>query len=61
MKNIIDCPKCKSNKVKEIIYGLMYEYKKGEIYAGCEIFPGVSPKWHCVNCKHEWGVFDDNI
>ena len=45
------CPFCKSDDIKEIIYGLLsvdFDYSK-YVPGGCVVTPD-SPKWHCDNC-----------
>ena len=56
------CPKCNSDKIAKILYGLMtpemlekYEkrYKVDAVMGGCIVMPD-NPKWHCKDCEHEW-------
>ena len=45
------CPFCRSDDIKEIVYGLPsadFDYSK-YISGGCCVSPD-SPKWHCDNC-----------
>ncbi len=51
------CPKCNSDKVAYILYGLptpeaMEEAKKGKWYLGGCILG--DHFYHCWNCQHEW-------
>ena len=56
------CPKCGSNKVARILYGLPdfseeLERKLGAgeiVLGGCTVF-GDDPTWHCNDCGHRWG------
>jgi len=56
------CPKCGSENVKEILYGLPKEEfefsEEGKKYhfAGCTV-TGNDPAWRCCNirCQNEWG------
>ena len=54
------CPKCKSNDVIPIVYGmpteeLFEESKKGNfLLGGCCIDD--SAQWHCKKCDYEWGT-----
>jgi len=51
-------PKCNSNNLIPIIYGmpgidLVEKENKGEIkFGGCIVMPD-SPKWYCEDCKSE--------
>ncbi|MFC2159233.1 hypothetical protein ACFLQS_00750 [Actinomycetota bacterium] len=56
------CPKCNSDKVTKILYGLMiskmlkeYEdkHKVDAVTGGCIVWPD-NPKWHCKDCENEW-------
>lgn len=53
------CPKCGSNNVINIIYGmpsyeLFLESEKGKVrLGGCEIIEGCS-EYACKDCNHEW-------
>ena len=57
------CPKCNSDNITRILYGLMLpdalkEYedknKTSAIMGGCTVIEGVSPNFHCKNCGYEW-------
>lgn len=49
------CPKCKSEKVLKIMYGLPAgPTPPGEYEGGCCI-TGEDPNWHCGDCNWEWG------
>jgi len=56
------CPECGSEKIAEIIYGLVAsdleiekQVKMGRIVlAGCDV-PRKPMRWKCLNCKAEWG------
>jgi len=51
-----ECPKCKSEKVLPMAYGLFGpdNAPKDAYLPGCVIEED-SPKWHCDKCGHEWG------
>ncbi len=58
--DIKKCPRCKSEDVVEIIYGMPTEEllkeieKKGNYWlGGCCISPD-NPDYHCKNCDYEW-------
>ena len=57
------CPNCDSDKVVPIVYGYpteeSYELEEqGKIaLAGCCVVDGLSTKWYCKLCGHEWGLF----
>jgi hypothetical protein len=54
------CPKCNSNDVARIVYGLPTEeaFKEADkrkiVFGGCCIDDSC-PKWHCNQCGHDWG------
>jgi hypothetical protein len=58
-----ECPQCHAGNVAEIIYGvphwsegLVAALKSGEIcLGGCWAWDE-SLQWHCLSCKHEWGL-----
>ena len=58
------CPRCNSDKVLPILYGLpsdeMVEASvRGKIaLGGCAVFPG-NPDYTCNNCGHEWREDDE--
>jgi hypothetical protein len=53
------CPKCQSEKIVPIVYGLpryeFFEKAKADefILGGCTIYED-SPQWHCKECGHLW-------
>jgi len=55
----IRCPKCNSDKVIPIVYGLPgadlgEKERRGEIkLGGCLISPK-NPKWYCKDCGNKW-------
>jgi hypothetical protein len=56
------CPKCRSERVAEIRYGLPdfseeleRELEAGEVVLGGCVVTGGDPSWHCVECGHRWG------
>jgi hypothetical protein len=57
------CPNCSSPKIAEILFGfpndiesIQSKLDSGElILGGCDVSTD-SPKWHCLECRHEWGV-----
>lgn len=60
IKNNPVCPKCKSDKVLIIIYGLIVPEealvtlkKEGGYWGGC--IPDKTKQWHCDLCQYEWG------
>ena len=59
MKKLKKCPKCKSQEVIPIIYGLpgldlAEKESNGEVkLGGCLVIEG-NPEWHCKNCGYEW-------
>jgi ribosomal protein L37AE/L43A len=55
MSKPTECPKCKSNKVLRITYGLVvsdYVIEKDEFLGGCCVD---DYEWHCGDCEWEWG------
>ena len=55
MKKKKQCPKCKSEKVMEIAYGLMdpsYKVPDDVWLGGCCV---TDNEWHCGDCDWEWG------
>ncbi len=58
------CPKCKSEEVVRIVYGLLPLEKakelsaEGNILAGCMV-NGDDPVWSCKACEHRFGRFDE--
>ena len=50
-------PKCKSERIAEIQYGLPHfttELERQIEIGGC-IISDDSPQWHCSTCEHKWG------
>ena len=60
MENPPKCPRCSSDEVLPIAYGMpseemFEEAERGEIVlGGCGRFIGLSPDYTCQNCGHEW-------
>ena len=60
-KKIPDCPKCNSKNIAEILWGLPNfieikdDLEAGKIFLGGCCVTDESSKWHCNDCKHEWG------
>ena len=55
----VNCPKCKSNNVIPIVYGLPgYEMRedaiKGKIHLGGCVIEEDAPDFHCNDCEQEW-------
>lgn len=50
------CPKCGSQKVLRIVYGLLdpFAFKDNMYPGGCVVFDD-DPDWHCDSCDWEWG------
>ena len=62
------CPKCGSNKVAYIMYGLPAigdeldkNLNEGKIVLGGCCFSNNSPAWKCVDCSHLWGSVDETM
>ena len=59
MEDARRCPRCHSDEVLPIAYGLpspemVEESMAGRVkLAGCMVWPE-APDWHCVGCGHEW-------
>lgn len=58
----IDCPRCGSTNVLEIVYGLPQDpsaegaeaaRREGVVFGGCCIGPD-SPTHECADCEHCW-------
>jgi hypothetical protein len=53
------CPRCSSDEVLRVVYGLPSEEMIEESIAGrvllggCAVWPE-APDWQCVVCGHEW-------
>ena len=59
------CPRCGSNTVLPILYGLpageaVEEAKRGEIALGGCCISDDMPQWHCSECEHRWGKVNDS-
>ena len=65
----ITCPICQSHKVVNIFYGMpttdVFErqlkaqaWEDKIVLGGCCITPD-SPKWHCTDCEHSFGILED--
>ena len=59
------CPMCESNDTVKISYGRLPQYfedfgepEKRVWFNGC-IINDNSPIWHCFNCDHDWGSFNE--
>ena len=57
-----NCPKCGSESVAEILYGLIIpddelneELNSGKTVLGGCCIDEDSPAWYCNKCKYEWG------
>ncbi len=56
------CPKCGSNHVARILYGLPADSDelkreldaKRSVLGGCVVTDD-DPEWHCNECRREWG------
>lgn len=59
MENPPKCPRCHSDEVLPIAYGMpspemVEESAAGRVaLGGCAIWPE-SPDWRCVKCGHDW-------
>jgi hypothetical protein len=58
-----NCPKCGSNRPIPIEYGepgseMEKAWEEGRIQLGGCCIESDSPKWHCKDCKHEWGFYN---
>jgi hypothetical protein len=55
MKIKVACLKCKSEKVKRILYGypIPGKVKDDDILGGC-VISDESPTFHCLKCENEW-------
>jgi DNA-directed RNA polymerase subunit RPC12/RpoP len=54
----LTCPHCGSTAAHSIRYGHHATILDGEIYGGCTIWLGKSPKYGCPYCGHRWGVVE---
>jgi|TARA_B100001964_G_scaffold51562_1_gene58184 hypothetical protein len=52
-----ECPKCKSKKVMEILYGYPDPSYKipDDVYLGGCCLTEEDYRWHCDGCDWEWG------
>lgn len=51
-----ECPKCKSDNVKKIIYGLFRgepKLRDDEVLGGCVVYKDII--WQCGECRYKWG------
>jgi hypothetical protein len=49
------CPKCGSDRVRVIVYGLAADLGMEDVVlGGCCICPGLA-EWSCGACGHAWG------
>ena len=58
-----ECPKCGSEHVLPIAYGLpgpemMEDVRRGEIELGGCVISGNDPQWSCQACGWRWGKED---
>ena len=58
---MVICPKCKSNKIIPIMYGMptheaFEEAEKGNIKMGGCMIREAMPDRYCTSCKYEWSV-----
>ena len=59
MKKII-CPKCKSEKIEEMLYGMLYFEaneafgKEDSFYGGCYQDEEDKYNYICLNCGYQW-------
>ena len=61
----VDCPKCKSDNVVNIIYGepspsLLKKSQDGEVELGGCIIDSDSPRYKCKSCINEFGFLKDS-
>ena len=66
MEKNLKCPKCGSNNIVPIVYGMpSYELleKEGmrEVLLGGCIVNDLSPIWHCKDCQNYWGNYSDHL
>ena len=52
-----ECPKCKSDNILKIEYGLPDNtlINDPKIYLGGCCITGEDPLWHCAKCHWQWG------
>ena len=66
MANKTNCPFCKSDKVRDIVYGNVEfkneeeekEFKKIHVLGGCNI-EDFNPIFYCDNCNKEFGTIKE--
>ena len=58
-----ECPQCHSDRDAEIVYGVPHysegfqaKLDSGRICLGGSWSWDESQQWHCLSCKHEWGL-----
>ena len=62
MKKNPVCPKCTSENITCIVYGLPFttefppKHDRKISYGGCCI-TDKSPKWQCQDCENRWGFY----
>ena len=57
------CPRCHSDEVIPIVYGMpapdvVEESRAGRVALGGHVLGPEAPDWHCVACGHEWRSVD---
>ena len=64
MKAKPTCPECGSSRIAEILYGMPdFSQTEADLEAGRIVLGGCtvhdeSPRWHCHECEHQFGVVD---
>ncbi len=58
------CPNCLNKSAVPIMYGMLAveafeDVDTGKIVLGGCCVSDQSPKWHCMNCGHEFGKYLD--
>lgn len=53
------CPRCRSDEVVPVVYGmpsaeLVEQSRAGRVALGGEVHWPEAPDWRCVACGHEW-------
>jgi len=64
--SMIRCPQCRSLCVIPIAYGkpgddLLHAAERGLVELGGCVIDDESPRWRCLDCRHAWGCFDDEL
>jgi hypothetical protein len=59
MEPVKSCPRCHSDEVVAIVYGipgseLVEESRAGRVALGGSVFWPEAPEWRCVRCGFEW-------